>query len=361
MFLHELEVKQFRCFTKKLFTFNKRCTVVTGQNGTGKTSLAEAIHYLCYMKSFRCSSVNDLICHDHESFFLKGNFTSELAQNTNHTIQVGYAHKKKAIKLDNKAVTTYKDIFNIFQVITLLEDDINLIKGYPTARRSFIDQASLFLESSYLEKYREFKRIVQNRNALLHKSSIDSLELDVWTEKLWSMSVQIQEHRIKVLTDVQNIINSLLSKHFDSVYTVQIDYESKHIDRLDDFKAFSQKMGHIYRQERMMKRSLFGAHLDDFLVQIKGKQARFFASRGQQKLVSLLCKLSLIQLTHQKSFLPILIIDDFIADFDKVRLDQLIGFFKSCKNQIIITTPCYDAEFIKMFEKIDPDVISMNL
>lgn len=360
MFLHELELKQFRCFQKKVITFTKQCTVVTGNNGAGKTSLAEAIHYLCYMKSFRCSSVSDLIGHNSDSFFLKGEFSSELAQGINHTIQVGYAARKKAIKLDNKSITTYKEIFNIFQVITLLEDDINLVKGYPSERRSFIDQAALFLEPQYLEQYRNFKRIVQSRNSLLYRGVNDQLEFEVWTEKLWKASCEIQKLRRNVLNRVQDIVNQLLKKYFDSVYTVSIVYEAKNIMLDDTFQTFTQKSSHLYQQERIMKRSLFGAHLDDFSVKLEDKSARFFASRGQQKLVSLLCKLSLIELTSEKSFLPIIIIDDFIADFDKTRLNQLIEFFKGCKNQIIITTPCYDAEFAKIFEKIDPDVLSMT-
>lgn len=361
MFLHELEIKQFRCFKNKSFNFNKQFTLVTGDNGTGKTSLAEAINYLCYMKSFRCSSVADLICHDCDSFFLKGSFTSETAKDVPHTIQVGYADKKKAIKLDNKVVTTYKEIFKLFQVITLLEDDINLIRGYPTERRSFIDQAALFLEPQYLDLYRSFKRIVQNRNALFYRSTIDKLELEIWTEKLWKTSILVQQQRIQVLSKIQDIVNSLLKKYFDGVYEVQMHYEPKNILLEEDFASFSKRMAHLSHQERVMKRSLFGAHLDDFSVQLKGQNARFFASRGQQKLVSLLCKLSFISLARENNFLPILIIDDFIADFDKTRLDQLIDLFVSCENQVIITTPVYDFGLKKMIGKADPDVLSIGL
>ncbi|MBM18045.1 MAG: hypothetical protein CL947_03190 [Epsilonproteobacteria bacterium] len=360
MFLHELDIKNFRCFTQKRFTFDKQFTLVTGNNGTGKTSLAEAIHYLCYMKSFRCSSIGDLVCHESDSFFLKGSFTSEVVKDISHTIQVGYAGNKKAIKLDNKAVTTYKEIFKIFQVITLLEDDINLIRGYPTARRSFIDQAALFLEPGYLDMYRSFKKIVQHRNALLSQYHIDKLELDIWTEKLWNASIVIQKYRVAVLSNIQDVINKLLKSHFNDVYEVTIQYESKHILLNEDYASFCSRLGHILAQERSMKRSLFGAHLDDFAIELKGQKARFFASRGQQKLVSLLCKLSLIKLASQNDYLPILIIDDFIADFDKIRLNQLIDLFLSCKNQVIITTPVYDSEMKKMMQKAEPDVLSMS-
>lgn len=360
MFLHELEIKQFRCFEKRNFVFQKSITLITGDNGTGKTSLAEAIHYLCYMKSFRSNALTDLICHEHNSFFLKGSFTSAESLEDVHSIQVGYSNKKKAIKIDGKIVTTYKSIFNLFQVITLLEDDINLIKGYPSGRRSFVDQAVLFYDAKYLDVYRNFKKIVQSRNALLHQNSIEKIEFEVWAEKLWESSLKIQQRRIDVLKRIEGYINILLKKYFDDEYQVQIKYEAKSVLPNETFNMFYQRMSYIFRQEQLYKRSMFGAHLDDFIVKFKGKNARNYASRGQQKLISLLCKLSLITLANERSYLPILVIDDFIADFDQKRLQNIINFLLSCKNQIIITTPFYASDLQKLLERADPEVISMN-
>ena len=169
LFLHNLEIKQFRCFNNKNVEFSRQFSIIIGDNGSGKTSLAEAIHYLCYMKSFRCSNISDLICHDFNSFFLKGNFTTIQNQSDDlmHSIQVGYTDKKKVIKLDNKVVTTYKEIFNLFQVITLLEDDIYLVRGNPLARRTFIDQAALFINPSYLDTYRKLKNIIQKQKCII--------------------------------------------------------------------------------------------------------------------------------------------------------------------------------------------------
>lgn len=361
LFLHNLEIKQFRCFDHKRFAFSKQFTLVTGNNGTGKTSLAEAIHYLCYMKSFRCTNVADLMSHESNSFFLKGNFTTELSQESEHSIQVGYADKKKAIKLDNKAVTTYKQIFELFQVITLLEEDIHLIKGYPSERRSFIDQAALFLDAAYVDSYRSFKRIVQHRNALLHAPRIDKLEFEIWTEKLWAASLQVQQQRKEVLLQIQNTVNMLLKDHFEGIYEVVFDYEAVHTIPNESFNVFKSRLAPIFLQEQAFKRSLFGAHLDDFHIQLKGQKARFFASRGQQKLVSLLCKLSLVYLAEQNSFLPVIIIDDFIADFDEIRLTHIMKFLVSCKNQVIITTPFYDSELKKIIGSVDPEIISMGV
>ena len=358
MFLHELEIKKFRCFNQRKFEFNKPVTVIVGDNGSGKTSLAEAIHYLCYMKSFRTHAAIDLIEHQQDSFFLKGSFSQASADM--HTIQVGYAQKKKTVKIDGRAIGAYKDVIDSFQVITLLEDDINLVKGSPTGRRSFIDQAVLFSNSEYLDVYRNFKRILQSRNMLLQKGMFDKLEMDIWTQKLWNNSCTIYKYRCEALEKITTSINNLLQEYFDDIYTVSIKYEAKYTKADETFDEFKHKNAFLFHQELLYKRSNFGAHLDDFHFAIKGKNARTFASRGQQKLVALLCKLSLVELAKQEDFSPTLIVDDFIADFDEKRLSSIVNFFIKCKNQVIITMPFYDSDLKKIIQKADPDVLSIK-
>ena len=361
MFLHELELQNFRCFEQKKLAFTKPITFITGTNGIGKTSLIEAIHYLCYFKSFRSHVISDVIHSGSDSFFLKGVFdrTYDLQEEA-HTIQVGYSGHKKSIKLDQKAVTSYKQIMSFFQVITLTEDDIDLIKGYPAQRRAFIDQAVLLSNNASFDTYASFRKILAHRNSLLsHGRAVDVVELDIWTQSLWNVTVQIQKLRLDTLKLVINSVNRLLDEYFDGIYEVNITYDHKYVHPEQSYEEFVKKSWHLSDQEKAMKRSMYGAHLDDLIIQIKGKKAKIFASRGQQKLISLLCKLSLAVLLKSKEDAPILLIDDFISDFDKIRLKQLALFFQKCKNQIIITAPFCDLELQELFKNADLELVSL--
>ena len=363
MFLTKLELQQFRCFVDKTFCFSSPITLITGSNGAGKTSIVEAINYLGYFKSFRSHSLTDLMYHQSDSFFLRGQFILEQEPEIMHTIQVGYSNKKKMIKLDSKNVTSFKETFPYFKVITLTEDDIDLIKGYPAGRRAFADQAVLFSKPDALDTYRDFKHILQSRNALLASTGykgLDRLEFDVWSEKLWATSMVIQQYRQTELKTIEKVVNNLIDLYFDGIYEVEIRYDAKWVTLGETFDDFLRKTAHLDRQELVLKRSLYGSHLDDLIFNIKGKKARMFASRGQQKLVSLLCKLALITISDKQSSLPLILIDDFISDFDKIRLENLINFFLSCKNQIIITSPFCDFELESLIAKAHPDVISID-
>jgi len=365
LFLSKLDLQQFRCFTDKSFSFSSPIALITGDNGAGKTSIIEAINYLCYFKSFRSHSLTDLMSHGSDSFFLRGHFTLASEPENLHVIQVGYAQKKRIIKLDQKNVTSYKDTFPYFKVITLTEDDIDLIKGAPSGRRAFADQAVLFSKPEAMDDYRDFRHILQSRNALLtsaygRPSNLSRVELEVWTEKLWASTIKIQEYRRTELQVIESTVNRLIDQYFDGVYEVEIQYDPKLAVAGESMDIFLKKIAHLTDQEVVLKRSLFGAHLDDLIFHIKGKKARMFASRGQQKLVSLLCKLSLISIGNTQGPLPLVLIDDFISDFDKNRLRNLIHFFLSCKNQIIITSPFCDSELESLILKAHPDVISIN-
>ncbi len=354
MFLEELQLQQFRCFADKKLQFSAPVTLITGDNGVGKTSIIEAIYYLSYFKSFRSHVVSDLMHAGTDAFFLKGVFRTEQLTEQ-HAIQVGYAGKRKSIKFNQKPVTSYKEILSIFQVVTLTEDDIDLVKGYPAGRRAFIDQAVLLAHPEALSLYREFKQILQQRNAFLERNyhSFDFSEFDIWTQKLIEVTSKIQSFRQNIMIQIENMVNSLIHQFFDDIYEISLLYEPK-------ATLVTGFVESLIGQERMLKRSLFGAHLDDLIIQIRGQKAQIFASRGQQKLISLLCKLSLVLIQPKGQEKPLLLIDDFISDFDKTRLQNLINFLISCQNQIIITAPFFDSSLQDLLGKADPDVVSLK-
>lgn len=361
MFLQELHLQQFRCFADKKLSFSAPLTLITGDNGVGKTSIIEAIYYLSYFKSFRSSTVSDLMHGDSSSFFLKGQFSIHNLE-SEHVIQIGYSEKKKFIKFDQKQLKSHKQLLSLFQVVTLTEDDIDLIKGYPASRRAFIDQAVLLSNPELLELYRKFRLILAHRNAFFEQyyQNVDFNEFEIWTKKLLEITLQIQQYRENLIGQIEQIVNQLLKQFFNEIYQISIIYDSKVVSLSDSEDLSLHKIKQLLHQERAIKRSLFGAHLDDLVFQINGQKARIYASRGQQKLICLLCKLSLILIESGNQVKPLLLIDDFLSDFDKIRIVNLIDFFISRQNQIIITAPFLDFEMKSLFQKAHSDELSIN-
>ena len=166
-YIRSLALKNFRCFTSSTFNFDSPVVLIEGANGSGKTSLLEAIHYACYMRSFRAHSPRDLIQFGAESFFITSTFNE-------HTVTVGVMHTgnattKRQVKIDHTAITSHKELRDYCRIITTTEDDLMLIKGGPEKRRSFIDHALFLADIHALDIFKLYQDILDNRNALLSK------------------------------------------------------------------------------------------------------------------------------------------------------------------------------------------------
>lgn len=334
MRISHLSIKNFRCFNTLELDFNSPITLIEGLNGTGKTSLLEALHYLCYLRSFRTHIPSELVHFGQEHFFIKARLQKETDE---HHLQVGFSHRKRLVKIDEKSIGSYKELLNYYRIVTLTEDDLELIKGGPEERRLFVDQAIILEDADHVLLSKRCKDIVDNRNALLKRGgSRDSYML--WTEQLWQVTAHIQASRIKMLAQLEQAVQVLIDTYFAREFSISFVYQPKK-PLLDSFEAFIASHGNLYQDEIRFARSLFGAHLDDFSIQFKDIRSKSFASRGQQKLIVLLLKVAQIRLLESLGRPAILLLDDFMTDFDQTKAQILIAILCSLKIQLIFTVP----------------------
>lgn len=336
MQLTSLQVKNFRCFSEKTIEFDHHLIHLQGLNGSGKTSVIEAIHYLCYLRSFRTHTPRELLYFGHENFFLKAMVAG--SDENSHEIQVGFSAKKRIVKINQHAITSYKDLMDHYRVVTLTEDDGQIIKAGPDARRTFIDQALLLADQSYGQQIRLLKHLVDTRNALLQDSNYNKQSFEIWTYKLWQHTSIIRQARIALLTLLEHEVIRVLAT-IDPSLQISFSYLPKHLDPTVNFDEFTSSAYKMFSDEIRYKRSLFGAHLDDFSVLLQNKFTKQFASRGQQKLIILLIKMAQVTLLMADKGPVIFLLDDFITDFDDRRAEQLLPPLLALGGQLIFTSP----------------------
>lgn len=168
--LASIYLKDFRCFDQTTIDLDCPIILICGANGTGKTSLLEALYYGCYLRSFRTHTSKDLIALGKESFFVKFLIRGGIKENgIDHTIQIGFANNKRLVKVDNKTTVSYKELLSYYRVVSLTEDDLKLVQDGPEERRSFMDQALLLDDAAFLMTLREYRTVLENRNALFQK------------------------------------------------------------------------------------------------------------------------------------------------------------------------------------------------
>lgn len=340
MRITQLQIKNFRCFESLNLTLDAPLILIEGLNGAGKTSLLEAMHFLCYLRSFRTHMPQELVQFGRDHFFIKAHL-QDTATCDIYDLQVGFTNKKRLVKINNKTVGLFKELLHYYRAVTLTEDDLGLIKEGPDSRRLFIDQCILLINPDFAALMKKSRDIVLNRNALLKKGgSTDSY--DVWTEQLWHVSSLVQTFRIEMLFQLEKEIQLLIADYFDSEFTITLSYLPKKslLNSIDEFRT---SHNYLYQEEQRFGRSLFGSQLDDFSIQFKNITSKNFASRGQQKLIILLLKVAQIKLLQAQHKSVVFLLDDFMTDFDQRRIKTLILLLTEIKIQLILTVPTWDS------------------
>jgi DNA replication and repair protein RecF len=327
--------------------------LISGANGSGKTSLLEALHYACYLRSFRTYLPRELLSFNSDNFFIK----VLLQEGQGHPdalsdqeIHIGFSPQKKLIKLNGTAIDSYKKLIQHYRIITVTEDDVHFIKGNPEQRRSFVDQVLVLHNPDFLSKMRLFKQILHNRNSLLQSRKADKASYTIWTHQLWEQSIAIHSQRQEFLFTLEKSINRNLEEYFSGQIKVLLQYKSRK-GLSSSFEEFFQEIAPLYEQEVALGRSLFGAHLDDIVIQFQGKASKAFASRGQQKLSIMLLKIAVLQELQQQQGPVVFLLDDFMTDFDQKTSLILLDILTNLDAQLIFTSPVntgfFEQELIK--------------
>lgn len=327
MRIYSIALKQFRCFASTEVVFNKSVVVIKGSNGAGKTSLLEALYYACYLRSFRTRTTREMIQHGNEAFSVKINF---MIDTENTSMSVGYSPARRLIKLNNTAITSYKDLLSSYRIIALTEDDLLLIKGMPDVRRHFLDQAITLVKPEYPALLKKHAAILEQRNALLQHTPISKDSYELWTTQLVETTQAIRDYRMAMVMELEASVNTLVETIFDNAFNVSLTYKPK-------ARYETVPLNQLMSQEQFAGHSLIGAHLDDCAIAFQSKSSKQYASKGQQKLIALLLKIAQPATRSPESCTFIL--DDVLSDLDNDRVRKLIRLLASYKTQVIMTSP----------------------
>ena len=322
-----------RCFTALELDFESPVVLIHGPNGSGKTTILEALHYACYLKSFKTHLPKELVQAKAEGFGIGLGILSEGFD----TLHVNFLRNKKSIKLNEQPVASFKELYDTYKAVTITEDDLLMIQGAPSLRRSFIDHVVVLKDPSFALLSKKYRICLDNRNALLSSYKYDDESYRLWTDQLLKTSLQIQEARKQALAVLEKQTQKLMADLNQGSLSITYEYARPYSDLTDIacaedlFIRYPSLKGH----ESTQRRTLFGAHLDDFVITFQDKSSRTYASRGQQKLIIFMLKLA--QLVDMPG--TALLVDDFLTDFDEARAEALLPLMTRLPSQLIITSP----------------------
>jgi DNA replication and repair protein RecF len=323
VFVEELRVNHFKNFSSLHLIFSPHLNVITGENGAGKTNLLDAIHYICFGKSYFSISEQTAIKLNENFFRLEGIFNvGGLKEKIACVLQSG---KTKTLSHDGIDYKTISEHLGKFPVIVIAPDDLELVNGSSLSRRNFADATISQTSKTYLQNLIQYHKAITQRNALLksffENKQTDNDLLNWYDEQLIQFGKPICDERIAFTNSINPYINNFYKKISNGGEAASIRYESVLMEH--DFKTVLKQN---HQKDYFAQRTTAGIHRDDWELKINELDLKKFGSQGQKKSFLVALKLSeFLWIKNQINKTPILIIDDLSDKLDKARLHQLLN------------------------------------
>lgn len=340
MWLKTIQVAGFRNLEDQTLEFDPVANYLFGDNATGKTSLLEAIHYLAIGRSFRKAQDKEVLKFGAPVFgvqgeALPGNRSPEsvksvesVDETTPRRAEIRSDGRQKRLVLDGVEVERLSSYLGWLPVVTMLLDDIRLIRGAPGERRGFLDLALSQVSRQYLLSLVEYRRILAQRNRLLMQNP-DAVTLRTWDEQLVTSGTAIYQQRNRYLPALFRIAAESAQALFAGWQT-EITYRASVKQEGDLTANFHQALERLHQRERELGVTLAGPHRDDIIILRNGIELRRFGSEGEQRSASIALKLSeahLIQEQRQEA--PVFLLDEIASELDAERSRELFKLLAS--------------------------------
>ncbi len=341
MQLKELRLVNFTNYNSEKISFDKKITILVGENAQGKTNLLDAISYLSSFSGRRGRTDLQLVQEGTEHFQLQGIF---FAKGEEQQLQVAYYHGKKQIIYNEQQMKKIGEAIGKFQTIFFSPDDLYLFKGSPANRRSFLDHEVMQAAGNYYYHYEHYRKNLASCNAYLKQclkkyEKPDDLLLAVWLHKLAEHGTAIITARVVTLKKLRPLARLAHRRMTEGKEEMEILYVSSLELEGDGLsvESFVRELEAHKEENRLRGMIMQGPHRDDLTLLINGKAAKEYASQGQHRTAVLALKLaSLESIYAETGEYPLLLLDDVLSELDAGRREQLMQLVNK-KIQTIIT------------------------
>ncbi len=326
-----LHVKHIRSHTEYTIQFSPEVTIITGANGSGKTSLLEAVYLSLQGSSFRGSDAELL---QKDGPWWKIDITLNDQQNRTIKFEPEKVTSRKQFVIDSK--TTARIPQKQKHPVVLFEpEDLRLLHGSPARRRQFIDRFVSQLNPLYGPSLRKYERALKQRNNLLKSAYIQDDQLFAWNVALAEHGAYIIEQRIAFIEQLNQNLAQLYQDIAGTHDDVSIHYSHTFVGDIKQ-KLLNELHAHLDR-DRYMGSTSVGPHRHDVIFEINHSPALSTASRGEARTIVLALKFLEVDIIEQLTGkTPIILLDDVFSELDATRQKLLTSHLKG--HQIIITS-----------------------
>jgi len=335
MSLLSLSARQFRNLTAVSFAAHPRFNVIVGMNGSGKTSLLEAIYYLAHGRSFRTNRSQRLVQHDMDAFTLQAKVTTQ-----QQTHNLGLQRDKAGdmvLRLNGANVQRLAEFASLLPVQLITPDSFRLFFGGPKERRQFFDMGLFHVEPLFFDRWLRFNKVLKQRNALLKSQRQYNSQFEYWDQQFVTLAFELQQLRQQYIDQLDRAFRHLTAGE-GLLEQLSFQLQQGWPEKVTTADELLQLLHNSFNQDSRMGFTQYGPQKADLKVKKDQWPAEEVLSRGQLKVLLFALKIAqnnVIRDNGQKQ--PLLLIDDLASELDQESTRQIFSYLRDINSQVFIT------------------------
>lgn len=330
MYLSELSVHGLRNLSHQKLALAEGPTLFYGDNGSGKTSLLEAVHLLATGRSFRSHLIKPLIQHGESTCLVRGLLHSNAVErpiavqrNRNGELE---------LRLGGLQAPALADLAGALPLVVVDTDALSLIEGAPEQRRRFLDASLFHVEHGFFDVWRRYQKALRQRNAGL-RSGI--LEADAtWLHELAVLGEKLSDMRQEIAVNLGARFQENLVDLAPGLLDCSLEYRQGWDAGLSLLDALHKGAPGDLAQGFTHS----GPHRGDFRLRWGGRLAAEVMSRGQLKVAVVALKLAQATIMAEaKGEQPVFLLDDLTSELDQERAMAVCHRLAGVGAQVLLT------------------------
>lgn len=337
--------------------------VLAGPNAVGKTNIIEGIQLLTAGESFRKPGWAEVVSWGAECACIRAELV-DAAADRSITHKMTAMAGKRAYEVNGKKRPA-SAMRGTCPSVLFIPDHLQMVKASSAVRRDTIDALAVQLSKPYTALKADYAAALRQRNLLIKNEVHAGPLFESWDESLAVNGARLAVNRMRLFARLAEYASAIYAQladgeHLECVYLPsweRFDESGRQrpdVASVEDVDAASARgevsveeaqalieewSRRLTLQELSRKTSLVGPHKDEIVFFVGGRNARLFASQGQQRTIVLAEKLAEVELVREfTGTAPVLLLDDVMSELDTRRRDALTEFIDRSTQTFITTT-----------------------
>lgn len=335
MALQQLQLSQFRNIEVAQLHFSAAWNLIYGANGSGKTSVLEAIYLLAHGRSFRTSKAHKVIRHEQAQYTVFAKIGAGAQQ-----VALGVQRDRAGdwlARLNGEKVQRVADCAALLPVQLITPESFRLFFGGPKERRQFFDMGLFHVEHQFFEVWMRFNKVLKQRNALLKSRQTNADYYQFWDQQFVELALQLHTMRLTYIEQLHAELQRLIVD-VDALAGLQLELVAGWNCREHSIAELHQQLRDGFAMDLRVGYSQLGPQKADLRVKVRGEYADELLSRGQLKVLLFALKIAQSNVIYRSGHKqPLLLIDDLASELDDQSKRQIFNFLYQLNSQVFIT------------------------